>query len=497
MEFPDSTFDFHFKISIDVRENLSPKSWEGHKMNPNDQTLSVTFTDSSRHESKGVLRLIHNNGNTQLTFYKDLATDLPRSGNSKREYAKQPDCNFYLSSFHVILIDPQNPLLIRLSSARDNCRFTCNSMADQSRFMDYISQKVRIVHSELNPDLFLLESIDLGQLPFTATLLPHPTRPQQKLALAHWEQLTGRQPFTPERITSSGVDVSRFYNAEFDDSVVFDIFRTLLLPPPKAPDVTFFDLKKQWQSLSPRQLANNPELRKFIQCLEAYISRSSGRFDKYTNPRLVKKMFFDIILTYSFYNWDGIRLSEGVFDLLFPFLDAFVKQNGEEDVRGVSEVFDVFSVFYEQNAFFDVKKGQKWTFIQPILINVGKMLDSTFNEIIQILNQKHIFSLDFLRNDCGTWFINVFNEDDIKVFWISALAFGGTKEFFESFLIALLILLMNELNELNPLGLQEFVDQFNEVKMKVDLRMLLVKTKYVHEMCREAVALSVKTVTFH
>jgi hypothetical protein len=401
-------------------------------MNPNDQTLEVTFTDSSRHESKGVLRLLHNNGNTQLTFYKDLASDPTRPGHPKREHAKQPDCSFYLAGFNVLLVDPQNPLIIRLSSARDNCRFTCHSTADQSCFMEYIGQKVRIVHSELNPDLFLLESIDLGQSPFTATLLPHPTRPQQKLPLARWEQLTGRQPFVPERITPGNLDPARFYNAEFDHSVVFDVFKTLLQPA-KSPEVTFCDLKKQWQSLSRRQFANNPELRQFIQSLESYIKRSSGRFDKYENPQLVKKMFFDIILTYSFYNWDGIRFSEGVLDLLFPFLDSFIEQNGEDDMQGASEVFGVFSVFYERNGFFDVKKGQKWPFVQPILTGVGRLLNSTFNEVIQMLNQKHIFSLDFLRDDCSRWFIDVFSGDDIKVFWISALSFRNTKEFFESF----------------------------------------------------------------
>jgi hypothetical protein len=63
------------------------------------------------------------------------------------------------------------------------------------------------------------------------------------------------------------------------------------------------------------------------------------------------------------------------------------------------------------------------------------------------------------------------------------MGFVNGDEFFESFLIALLLLFMLELNEILQLNSQEFIDRFHEVKVRVDLRTLLVNTKKIHAKC--------------
>jgi hypothetical protein len=184
------------------------------------------------------------------------------------------------------------------------------------------------------------------------------------------------------------------------------------------------------------------------------------------------------LLTYSLYNWDGTRCLDGIIDLVLPFVDAYIRQYGDADERCASEVFDIFSVFYETNKFGDAHSS-----LPPRL---RERIKAIFGEILQILTKKHISSFDFLARDCSRWFVDVFDGEELKVLWISILAFHNREEFFESFLIALLLLLLPDLIELIPLSSQEFVDRFNELKVKVDLRTLLVNTQAIHGMCHPA-----------
>jgi hypothetical protein len=203
----------------------------------------------------------------------------------------------------------------------------------------------------------------------------------------------------------------------------------------------------------------------------------------FVSPAWAKSLVFEVLLTYSLYNWDGTRSLEGMIDLLLPFVEAFVQQYGEGDENCAAEVFNVFAVFYERNRFCEIRAAPS-TALPPRL---GQLIESMFGELLQILTQKHITSLDFLADDCSRWFVDLF-EEDTKILWISILSFGNTEQFFESFLIALLLMLLPKLNELIPLSSQEFVDRFNEVKFYVrgDLRTLLINTQEIHAMCHPA-----------
>jgi hypothetical protein len=213
--------------------------------------------------------------------------------------------------------------------------------------------------------------------------------------------------------------------------------------------------------------------------LESEIKSGAQKFERFRSPQKVKSIVFEILLTYSIYNWDGTRSLDGMIDLLLPFVDAYIGQYGEDDEKCAAEVFGVFSVFYETNNFAKIKSARS-ELLPPHLC---ELVESIFAELLQILAQKHITSFDFLARDCSRWFVDVFQGDEVKVLWISIMAFGNREEFFESFLIALLLLLMPELNRIIPLSSQEFIDRFNEVKVRVDLRTLLVNTKEIHAMC--------------
>jgi hypothetical protein len=162
-------------------------------------------------------------------------------------------------------------------------------------------------------------------------------------------------------------------------------------------------------------------------------------------------------------------------------MDAYIDQYGENDEKCENAVFDAFAAFFEANDFGELKKPQRQPFIRPLLMKVGTDLEQTFPELLRVLLQKYVFSLDFLRIDLSRWFVDVFGIDDVKVLWLSVLTFNNVPEFFECFVIALLFMVVTETSRLSALTFEEFIEQFNEVKPKCNIRSLLVSAKEYHE----------------
>ena len=202
------------------------------------------------------------------------------------------------------------------------------------------------------------------------------------------------------------------------------------------------------------------------------------------------KIAFNILLSYSIYNWDGTFNNKSLIELLFPFLDAYLTQtpitnDDFNDEECESEIFTIFDVFYSENDFSQINNTSKQPFIKEILPKIGEALEKHFDKLSNLLRQKQVHSLDFLRDDLSRWFVDIFpsnDSKDIQRLWISILSFEGkVSEFFKSFVIALLYYVAPELNELNPLSFEEFVERFNEVKKKVDLITLLDNTRLISQ----------------
>jgi hypothetical protein len=95
-------------------------------------------------------------------------------------------------------------------------------------------------------------------------------------------------------------------------------------------------------------------------------------------------------------------------------------------------------------------------------------LELRFPELVQLLVQNHVFTLDFLRNDISTWFSNI-AVGDIHRLWISFLSRETGQDVFVSFLIADIVFGLKEIHDLAPLCSEEFVSLFNNVKTKLPL----------------------------
>lgn len=373
---------------------------------------------------------------------------------------------------------PQDVHVI-LSSPQQRFEFSCTTMDEKSKFLEYIGQKVRIVRSSLNVSLYSLQSIDYGPSPFVSTVIPKVALPTNET------QIPETKNFVPMKVNQENITKDCLYNADIDKTAIFTAFK-LLLPIDAASDIPYNELKKQWCTLIPKQYENHCELRRLAASIEKSLKERESLFSKYSDPKKMQKKMFAIILTYALYNWDGSAFFGPVIDIMFPIFDAYVDQFGEDGEDCESEVFEVFAAFWEGHNFGEMKNSKNQSFILAALESAGKHCSVSFDWLLHMLSQKHVHSLDFLRNDCSRWFIDMLDVDNVKILWISILSYGKWTNFFADFITALLIQLAPQLNELNPLSSEEFIDRFNVLKMSVDLRAVLYNTKeYIQPMFQE------------
>jgi hypothetical protein len=122
--------------------------------------------------------------------------------------------------------------------------------------------------------------------------------------------------------------------------------------------------------------------------------------------------------------------------------------------------------------------------LRPLFIAVGDFLADGFPDLLQLLQQKHAFSLDFLGEDCACWFASCFGAADVRRLWVSILAFSSFVDFFQCFIISLLYSLTPRIVEMNPMNTDDFVRKFHELKKNVSLTLLLKNTVEVKEFLR-------------
>lgn len=465
-------------------------------MNQQDQSFIVEYQDEHQKSHRGTLKVQHTNGNVTFSFYPVERPPFPSTADNV--------CN--LSDFTVFELFNTPPLKICFSGSDTTNHFCFTKEEDKSRFIDFIGSKVRVIRSDLNPSLFLLESIDFGPSECSTIVLPNTNSSNQpiRISLDRYKQWTCKKDqLTREELTITKDNFNdnqgeKLFNANIDDEVIFDAFKSLLTRPPTENDATYDMIKKQWKSVIPRQFANNKNLQSLIKRLETDLQNHAQLFEKYnTNSKQVMKIAFNILLSYSIYNWDGALYYDNLVELLMPFIDAYLLQhklqenNEEFNHQMESEIFTLFDVFYDENKFSELSKPTIKSFVREILEALKIKLLKHFESLNTLLGQKQDHSLDFLKKDISWWFIHVFSSNetkDIQRLWISILSFDGGKKvslFFQSFVLALLFYVAPQLNELNPLSYEEFVQRFNEIKNDVDLRTLLDNTFEIYNTIKE------------
>jgi hypothetical protein len=495
-------------------------------MNPQDASIRLCLSDDKKKDQQGLLKMQHNNGNVSLSFYPEVLLEVgARTRTQERRIAQIPDNVFQLSDFTMVEMDPADRLIVSLRGARSSCQLYFKRENDVTQFLDYIGQKVCLKHSDCNPCVFLLESLDASGssvAPFLATVLPKPAKTAVRVSLAKMQthglafetdapvrritEAEYRALFEPDgRIRPGAGFPGIFFNVGVDHAFSGELWKLLLAPEDAAlPAVergarddgarrVYVAVKRQWQATTRRQWANHQDLRALVALLERDLKAHAELFAAFANPRSVMKIAFNVFLTLSIYNWDGAAYVEGLVTFLAPFLAAFVgdadgdcvtKPNGEvvPAEEAEADIFSCFSKFYEHNQLGDLVRPSKHPFLKQLFMAVGALLEQHFPELLQLLYQKHAYSLDFLRDDCSKWFTTCFQADDIRRLWMSILSFSSAYQFFQCFTVSLLFSLAPQFLEINPLNCEEFVRRFHTLKKRVQLNLLLVNTEKTREL---------------
>ena len=496
-------------------------------MIPQDTNINLCLINDNDEPKKGLLKMQHNNGNVSLSFYPEVITE-PTKKKAMKRIAQIPDKVFQLSDFTMIEMDSKDRLIVTLSGSRSHCVLYFTRDHDITHFLNYISGKVRLKSSDCNQFVYLLEPLDSTASvvsPFNATSLPqsspHANKAPSRVSLQKI-QYPGLSFNTDTEVVKMGADEYKglfdelgrikdksvfpaiFYNRDIDLAIAGDLWKLLLNPDDieKTADERhqkdlknlelYRQVKKQWQSTTPRQWKNHPDLRKLVDLLENDLDKHNELFEHFKKPDAVKRIAFNVLLTLSSWNWDNAAYVEDLITFLSPFLDSFIKDADCQHVTlhdgqvidieaSESEIFWCFQQFYENNQLCDMVRPSAQPLLKPLFIAIGYILQENFPDLLQLLHQKHAFSIDFLREDVSKWFTTCFQAADVRRLWISILSFTSSFQFFQCFIVSLLFSLAPQFVEMNPLNSDEFIRRFHNLKKKVSLNLLLLNSNNLME----------------
>lgn len=299
------------------------------------------------------------------------------------------------------------------------------------------------------------------------------------------------------------------YNKSVDQTILHEIWEFLLFPSfktltreerhnKKMENYSIYkQTKKIWKTTTLSQWKNFDEMRDLVERIEQDLDKHSQLFSQYSHPECVQKIAFDILMTLSFWKWDTAMYVDNMIVFLFPFIFSFIKEatidsitpinpNYEfEDMESIeSEIFWCFDSFFENNHINELIHPIKNPLIYSFINDAGEIISSTFPSIRSILDQKHVFSLDFIVDDFSFWFAKVFVENDQLVkLWISCLSCSSTTLFFKTFILAIIYTLMPEIEKLCVLSSKEFEIKFEKLKKEnLNLPLFLYNAKVLQEM---------------
>lgn len=249
----------------------------------------------------------------------------------------------------------------------------------------------------------------------------------------------------------------------------------------------YLKIKKQWMYVTKRQFQNWSNLEEQIIRLEKLVDDCCFLFDGYTDGNKVMEMVFNILLTYSLWCWNSCYYIHNYMKILSIFFNCFIKDVIEDFAIGYNDERMSFNdseadIFWCLVGFIDILKYDDSTVIrQPMLKDLFQSIGSVIFEKIPILNaylnQIHVFSLDFLFDDCINWFFDCFNNDDNKKILISALTFPDMFNFFQCFTLSFLISLITNFEYIYPIDFDEFLNEYHKLKHKMNLNTILSNTK--------------------
>ncbi|OHT10042.1 hypothetical protein TRFO_20847 [Tritrichomonas foetus] len=484
-----------------------------------DTNLRLGIIADDDNFQQGLLKLQEQNGNVVISFYPEIESPNP-SIRAKR-IAQIPDYVFHLCDFIMIRLNPKDKLILSLEAPRSKCQLNFTNEQDVVFFLRFVSSNVKLIHTDCNPYVYLFAPID-DDYPkiFSSTVLPQ-TKPHANYAVfnpnnypslflqAETDQNIFSEDDFQKLIDEEGKLSSEFplilYNKNIDKSILNKIWENLVLPNFTSMTAeqqketreenyqSYLQIKRIWKSATSRQWHYFVDLRDLVRDIENDLEKHDFLFSHFAHPKCVQKVAFEILLTLSYWRWDTALYVNNLVEFLMPILNGFIKdatidkiltfKDEEVSIDEIeSQIFWCFFNFYEKNNLFDSVHPEKQPIMTTLLNNVGDIINNYFPDIRQILDQKHVFSLDFLIEDCRTWFTQSFNKDEIQKLWISCLSFPDIARFFQTFIVAIIYSLTPKIEKMCVLSTKEFESEFSKIKKdNFDLNLFLRNALEIQE----------------
>lgn len=389
----------------------------------------------------------------------------------------------HISSCTSFTVDPIN-LQIKFYGINDGDTFDFKFIeeVDLSNFIQRISNHIMIMESDVSPCHYLLGSIDFGESQFNSTFLPKLNNRFEISKYDKIDEILKQTINNDNEIMEINDDNSDFYNKNWNEKIIFKAFQ---LRYKKSNDIlSYEDISKQWKLLNNDQIKIQIKIQGIINKIEKDILQSDNYFKKFheeETKKKIQKIAFNVMLSYTYYNYDGASYYSREIDLLIPLLDAYISQYGTDcdSDKCEANLFYLYDSFYRYGVFNELKVFKKQSFIKPMIIKLGHQLIDKFPEIIKFLESKNITSLDFFVNDISRWFIGSFCMKDIHRLWLSIPQFQSLDRFFSCFITSLLISITQEMKNYYPINQKEFLKFYQQVIPKIQMKDLLYHAKIV------------------
>ena len=466
-----------------------------------DSNLRLNIINEDGSKKQGMLKLQEQNCNIVLSFYPEI--DSPNPAIKTKRIAQVPDHVFHLCDFTMIRVNPKDRLSITLEAPRSKCQLLLLNEQDAVYLFRFISSNVKLIQTECNPYIYLFSPLDNDLQEFSSTVLPQ-MKPHASYAVLQRNRYPNMvftldqnsQEFTKDDFMklfdeSGKIESQEFpkiiFNKNINKEILGEIWEFLTIPSfttmtsderklKKQENLdSFKSIKKIWKSTSSRQWKYFVELRYLVDLIEKDISNNKELFNHFEHPECVQKIAFEILLSLSYWKWDNAFYVNGFVIFLMPILNGFIKDaktdvviNFKDEEVSIDEmessIFWCFDSFYQSNNLYESIHPEKQPILRNLMNEIGEILNQYFPDIRQILDRKHVFSLDFLLDDCRLWFTNDFGKDDIEKLWLSCLSFKDASSFFKVFIVSIIYSLAPEIESYCVLSTKEFNHSFQVTK---------------------------------
>lgn len=468
-----------------------------------DINILVTSQVENEATKNGQLKLHLNRAQPSFSFYPEVIVR-----NNLKRFSQIQGFYHQIHEFSYLETNQEQPLSVKIGD-EFWIRFDFKNEHDLMVFTGFIQRIFCLCNSEANRNLFLFEEYDSNYFgSYTLTVLSNDNCRRLSFNLVNKEfenfgfimdEDVSCNDYLNVFDNDGRVILEKLFNKEIEPSLISELLNVLIIKDYREKTksernlyvleqrVHYSKIKKQWKTITKKQFQNWTELKEHILRLEKYVDELSNFFKRYTDKNIIQEIAFNIFLTYSFWCWDSSNYIHNYTKFLVIFIKAFIKDTKDEYTINYDDEKILFEdmeadIFWCFTNFIEILNNDNTSIIrQPMLKNifqnVGKVIFEKFPNFNSYLNQKHIFSLDFMFNDCINWFFDCFKDNEIIKLLISAFTFPDLFKFFQCFLLSYLVSLAPNFRYSSPIDFDEFLSEYQNIKHNMNLNTILSNTK--------------------